>query len=624
MRRALCWLFLLVAGVCLLAQNPASQTPSAAPQQRARATGEPERMLRPIVRGKRAVVAAGSPYATEAGLRLLHQGGNAIDAGVAATFAAAVTEYSHFGFGGEAPTLIRANGRVYAIDGVGPAPKLATADFYRKRQPDASDQRVAAGASPGRIPSTGILSAIVPGMVDGMITALAEFGTKRFTDVIQPALDLADGYPIDETRASSIARYRPTIEKWPDAARIFLPGGQPPRPGDIFKQPELARTLRAMVEAERRATSGGQNRKVGLTAARDYFYKGAVAREIDRFMKANNGLIRYEDMAEYHARTQDPFSANYHGYEVLKVGFWSQSPVMLQALNLLQGFDLKKMGAGSADYLHTMVEAMKLAYADRDSFYGDPLMVKVPAQTLLSAAYSEPRARLIDPARANNQARPGSPDGMKPMHPTLSGADSVPVNDPSRDTTCVDVIDGSGMMFSATPSGAWLPAVIAGETGIPLTQRLQAFLLIPGHPNELKPGKRPRITLSPTIVLKDGKPYLALATPGGDNQDQALLQVLLEVLDFGRNVQQAVEAPRVESAQLVSSFDNHVYRPGLLYVDERFDPQVVEVLKARGHIVQVRSRWSSGAAPVLIMVNPSSGAIEAGADPFAYRYAEGW
>lgn len=585
---------------------------------------ERERTLRPVVRGKRAAVAAGSPYATEAGMRLLYAGGNAVDAGVAATFAAAVTEYSHFGLGGEAPLLIRRNGRVHAISGVGTAPKLATAEFYRQRTPDASDQRVAPDAQPGKIPSTGILSATVPGLVDGLILALSEFGAKGFAEVIQPALELADGYPIDETGSMAIERFRPTIERSPDAARVFLPAGRAPRPGEIFRQPDLARTLRGMVEAERRASAGGRDRKAGLAAARDYFYKGPVAREIERFMKANRGLLRYEDLAVFRARLEEPVSTSYRGYEIYKVGFWSQSPVMLQTLNLLEGFDLKKMGAGSADYLHTLAEAMKLAYADRDSFYGDPLFAKVPAETLLSKAYAAERAKLISTTTASNQPRPGSPDGLRAMHPAFFEKRAAPPAVAARDTTCVDVVDSSGVMFSATPSGAWLPAVIAGDTGVPLSQRLQSFLLIPGHPNELHPGKRPRITLSPTLVLKDSKPLLALSSPGGDNQDQALIQVMLYALEFGMNPQQAVEAPRLESRHLVSSFDNHSFRPGILYLDERHDPAAASMLAARGHRVSIRSRWRSGAAPVLIRVDPSSGAIEAGADPFGYRYAAAW
>ncbi len=583
-----------------------------------------ERSLRPVVRGMRGAVAAGSPYATEAGMRLLHRGGNAVDAGVACTFAAAVTEFSHFSMGGEAPLLIRANGRVYAVSGVGTAPKLATLEFYRGRQPGASDQRVAPGAKPGPIPSTGILSAMVPGLVDGLILALREFGSKSFAEVIQPALDLADGYPIDETRSLSIVRYRPTIEKWPEAARTFLPDGHVPRPGEIFRQADLARTLRGMIEAERRAAAASRDRKASLTAVRDYFYKGPVAREIDRFMKANQGLVRYEDLAAFQARLEDPVVTSYRGFEIYKVGFWSQSPVMLQALNLLEGYDLKKMGAGSADYLHTLTEALKLAYADRDSFYGDPLFAKVPADTLLSKAYAAERAKLISATMASGEARPGSPDGLRAMHPASFLKATGPPASASRDTTCVDVVDKSGMMFSATPSGAWLPAVIAGDTGIPLTQRLQSFLLIPGHPNQLAAGKRPRITLSPTLVLQGGKPYLALSTPGGDNQDQALLQVMLNVLEFGMNPQQAVEAPRLESAHLVSSFDNHPFSPGLLYLDERFDPAVAKALAARGHETRTRVRWMNGAAPVLLRVDPASGAIEAGADPFAYRDAAAW
>ncbi len=557
-------------------------------------------------------------------MRLLYAGGNAVDAGVAATFAAAVTEYSHFGFGGEVPILVRLRGRVYAISGVGTAPRLATADFYRQRSPDSFDQRVAPDAKPGRIPSTGILSAVVPGLVDGLILALAEFGTRSLTEVIQPTLELADGYPIDETRSVAIERYRPTIEKWPQAARLFLPGGRVPRPGEIFRQPDLARTLRGMVEAERAASAGGRDRKAGLAAARNYFYRGPVAKEIDRFMKANKGLLRYEDMAGFRARVEDPASTTYRGFQVYKVGFWSQGPVMLEALNLLEAFDPKKMGPGSAGYLHTLVEGMKLAYADRDSFYGDPLFADIPAATLLSKEYAAKRVPLISASTASGEPRPGSPGGRQAMHPARFTPEARLPADPARDTTCVDVVDGSGVMFSATPSGAWLPAVVAGDTGIPLSQRLQSFLLIPGHPNELKPGKRPRITLSPTLVLRDGRPYLALSTPGGDNQDQALLQVLLNVVEFGMDPQQAVEAPRLETRQLVSSFDHHAYIPQVLYLDERFDPIVVKQLAERGHKVTVRSRWRSGAAPVLIRVNPDSGALEAGADPFGYRYAAAW
>ncbi len=338
-------------------------------------------------------------------------------------------------------------------------------------------------------------------------------------------------------------------------------------------------------------------------------------------MKANKGFLRYEDMATFQAQLDQPVHTSYRGYEVYKVGFWSQSPVMLQLLNILETFDLKKLGFGSAEYIHTLTESMKLAYADRDSYYGDPAFAKVPGAALLSKPYAVERAGLIG-ASASAEARPGSPQGAKPMHPAKF-QDEVEFR-PSPDTTCVNVVDKDGVMFSATPSGAWLPAVIAGETGIPLTQRLQSFLLIPGHPNELQPGKRPRITLSPTVVLRDGKPFLALSTPGGDNQDQALLQVLLDVIEFGMDTQKAVEAPRFETTQLVSSFNNHAYIPLQLYLDERFGDGTAKALAARGHRTRVRSRWLNGAAPTLIRVDADSGAIEAGADPFGYRYAGAW
>ena len=588
---------------------------------------EYERPVRHPVRGTHLALAAGSDYAVSAGMRVFSKGGNAVDVGVATTFAAAVAEFSHIGFGGEAPILIRTrDGKVHAIAGVGTMPKLATAEFFRQRrlQPGEIMSAPEKGGLKGMVPVAGLMPALVPAMVDAELVALREYGSKSFSDVIAPAIDLADGLGIDETRAGAIERNVRFFELWPTSMRVFLPGDHVPMPGEIFRQPDLARTLRSMAEVEKKALASGASRTAAIDAVRDYFYRGDIARRIDAFSRQNQGLLRYEDMAAFHLEPEDPVSTTFHEYQVFKPGFWSQGPSLLEALNILEGYDLRAMRWNSAEYLHTLVEALKLAYADRDTYYGDPKFVKIPAERLLSKEYAAERRKLIS-AEASLEFRPGQIGPHPPQHPSDVEMTHFKIEDAflARDTTCVDVIDKDGMMFSETPSGAWLPSVIAGDTGIALTQRAQSFLLIPGHPNELAGGKRPRITLSPTLVLKEGKPYLALSTPGGDNQDQSLLQLFLDVVDFGMNAEQAVEAPRFQTRHLVSSFDNHAMYPGDLLLDERINPAVATELAERHHRIGTRSRWSSGAAPVLIRVTPG-GVIEAGADPYGYRAARAW
>jgi len=586
---------------------------------------ENDRPLRLPARGVRGAVAAGSHFATGAAMRLYYQGGTAVDAGVAAMLAAAVTEFSHFGFGGEAPILVRTrDGKVQAIAGVGAMPRLATANLFRTRRllpgevttkPDPRGMRAF-------VPVAGLMPALVPGMFAAALTALGEYGTRSFAEVAAPAIELADGFPIDETRVGAIRRIRAFLELWPDSRRVFLPAGRLPAPGDIFRQPDLARTLRSLVEAERTALAAGAGRVKALDAVAGYFYRGPIARRIDAFSRAHHGLLRYDDMAAFRLSPEEPVSTTYRGYQVHKPGFWSQGPSMLETLNLLEGFDLRAMAP--ADYIHTLVEALKLAYADRDTYYGDPLSVEVPAARLLSKEYAAARRPLIA-ATASLDFRPGSIGAHPPPHPSGGARTRVAV-DPAlaaRDTTCVDTIDSQGVIFSATPSGAWLPSVIAGDTGIPLTQRAQSFLLLEGHPNELAGGKRPRITLSPTLVTREGRPAMALSTPGGDNQDQSLLQVLLNVVEFGRDASRAVEAPRFQTRHLVSSFDNHAMYPGDLLLDERTPRSVREELARRGHRIETRPPFASGSAPVLVRVLPG-GAIEAGADPFGYRWAEAW
>ncbi|HJQ68057.1 MAG TPA: gamma-glutamyltransferase family protein [Blastocatellia bacterium] len=597
--------------------------------------------FRPVVRGKRGVVTAGHPLSAEAGLRLLQQGGNAVDAGCATILAASVIEFSHFSFGGEVPIIIKTGGGPpVVINGQGQAPRLANRKFFLDRagKGEQAGEFVyrgapeyvsisAGGARPGTIPSSGILPATVPAVLDAVVVALDRFGTKSLAEVMQPAIELADGFPIDELRVTYIKNTRKIFEAWPTSAKLFLPGGREPRVGEIFSQPDLARTLRQIVAAERQARSRGRSQ--ALKAARDYFYKGAVAKRIGEFAEANGGLLRAGDFAAFQARVEEPTRTTYRGLEVYKTGFWAQGPAMLETLNMLEGYDLRSMKHNSADYIHTVTEALKLAFADRDRYYGDPDFVKVPGVELLSKEYAARRKALIDPARASLDQRPGDPVNNKalpttPARPTLTGASQVPEAERANDTTCVNVIDKDGNLFSATPSGAWLPAVVAGDTGVLMGQRMQSFLLEEGHPNMLEPGKRPRVTLTPTLVLKDGRPFLVLSTPGGDNQDQSLIQILFNIIEFGMNVQEAVEAPRFQTLHLVSSFDDHRFNPGVLNLEDRIAKEVFDDLKSRGHKVEAQPAWGNPSAPTVIMFRVDTGVIEGGADPRRGRYAVAW
>ena len=581
----------------------------------AQAPARPE-TFRPPVRGTRGIVAGGHPLVAEAGLRMLHRGGNAVDAGVAAVFAAAVIEISHFGFGGEVPVIIRMAGQpVRTINGQGQAPALATREFFL-------------GQNPPRVPSTGPLAATVPGVLDAMIVALQNYGTMKLAEVLQPAIELADGFPIDEMRVSYLERTRRVYEVWPDSTAIFLPNGRLPRVGEVFVQKNLAASLRELVAVEKRLLSRRASRRAALAAVSDHFYRGPLGKRFCAAIEKAGGLLRPADLASFQAGIDEPVHVNYRGYDVYKVGFWSQGPVMLETLNLLEGYDLKGMGHNSGDYVHTAIEAIKLAFADRDRYYGDPRFVRIPGLELLAKDYAAVRRGLIDPGRASLEQRPGDPLNKRALGGLTSeaatGPSSVPVAERANDTTCVNVIDAEGNVFSATPSGAWLPSFIAGDTGIPVSNRLQSFLLEPGHPNELKPGKRPRITLSPTLVMKNGQPFAALSTPGGDNQDQALTQVLLNMIEFGMNPQEAVEAARFETQHFVASFDDHKFNPGSLILEERFGEVVIGEMRRRGHRVEVRDNYAPTAAPTIVIFDPVSRVIQAGADVRRGRYAIGW
>lgn len=563
----------------------------------------------PAVRGTHQMIGAGNSYEVEAGYRILEQGGNAVDAGVAATLAATVTEQDHFGLGGEMPLLVKMNGKpVVVVSGIGVAPKKATVEYYQNRPVEPWEQPELRRPP---IPGQGIRAAITPGVVDGLLLALEKFGTKSFADVAAPAIERAGGFPATEIFSNTLGMFQRIIALWPSSEQFYFPNESVPKPGELVHMPNLAATLREMAAAEKKAHG---NRVAKLRAVHDVFYKGDIARRIASFNEANGGLIAYDDLANFHAETDEPRSTTYRGYTVNKPGFFTQGPVMIEALNILEGYDLKAMGHNSPEYLHTVIEAVKLAFADRDRYYGDPKFSKIPEEILLSKAYAAQRRKQIDPNHASMESRPGDLGASAPM--TGGGGNSK-----DHDTTCVDVYDKFGNAFSATPSGAWLPSVIAGDTGIPLSVRLSSFVMTPGHANQLAPGKRPRVTLSPTLVTKDGEFYMELSTPGGDNQDQALLQVLLNIVDFGMTPQEAVESPRFQTEHFYASFEFHEFSPGRVSLEGRIPRDTIQRMIALGHHVQVGGEWSNSSAPVVIQ--KKDGVLQGAADPRRGRFVFG-
>lgn len=572
--------------------------------------------MRPEILGRRGIVAAGRHYTVAAGVRMLQQGGNAIDAGVAAVFAAAVTEISHFGLGGEAPAIIydARTGRVAVVNGQGPAPKAATPDLFRARNV---------------IDGNGPLAATVPAVVDAMALALEQFGTMGLAEVLAPAIELADGFPMyGSLRDFLISEREATLRyRW---GYTYYQDGRVPEVGEVFRQPQLARTLRAIVDAERAAFEQSRDRRAAIRAGRDAFYQGDVARRIVEANRAEGGIFTLDDLATYRGRLEDSVSTTFHGYAIHKAGPWNQGPVLLQTLNILEGFDLRRMGHNSADYLHTVHEAIKLAYADRNAFYGDPDFVVVPIAGLLSKQYAAERRRLIGP-RAMLDHRPGDPYRFDPTAKPpavryVPGPQGVGKRTDGGDTTAVSVVDGAGNLFSATPSSGWLlgGAFIAGDTGVPLSNRMQVFDLDPLSPNALAGGKRPRTTLTPTVVLRDGKPFLAVSTPGGDSQDQQILNVLLALLVFDLPLQQAIEAPRVNSLHPFSSFGGHESEPGVLEVERRVPAAVIKALERRGHLVRLLDPYGMSTGIVAVGVDPRTGTLRGGADVRRERYAFGW
>lgn len=574
--------------------------------------------MRPEIRGSHGIIAAGRHYAVEAGMRMFRQGGNAVDAGVAGVFAAAVTELSHFGFGGEVPILIHdpESGRTVVINGQGPAPAAASAERFEGMR---------------AIPGNGPLGTTVPAVMDSLALALEHFGTLSLTQVMEPAVELADGFVMYGLLQSYFVTEQEASSLYPSTLQTYYPGGRASQVGEIFRQPNLARTLRALVAAEARALQEGASRAQAIRAGRDEFYSGTIGRRIAAAVQNDGGLLTYEDMAGFGGRIEEPAVATFHGYEIYKAGFWNQGPAMLQTLNILEGLDLREMGHGSTLYIHTVTEAIKLAYADRDTYYADPDFAEVPTVGLLSKDYAAERRKQIDRSKAEEGHRPGDP---YPFDSRLTRPEKIFIpqsrakeeTSEDGDTTCVNAVDRTGLLFSATPSSGWLieGAYIAGDTGVPMSNRMQAFSPDPRSPNRVEGSKRPRTTLTPTIVLKDGRPFLAVSTPGGDSQDQQILNVLLSLLVFEMPLQEAVEAPRINSLHMFASFRDHANEPLVLQIEDRIAPGVIRALEEKGHKIRLLGPFGMGTGITAVGVDPDTGTLRGAADVRRERYAAGW
>lgn len=566
-----------------------------------------QQTAKPVLHGRHWMAITGKPLAATAGAITFQRGGNAVDA-ACAMLAATSTMWDVLSWGGETQALIfnPNTGRVIGINALGVAPTGATPELYRSRGMPYP-------------PEYGPLAAVTPGTPGGLLVMLAEYGTMSLADVLAPAIEMADGYPIEAQTANSIHANRERLREWPYSAAVMLPHRgaerEAPGAGEIFRQPDLARTLRQMVEAEAQALARGANRKDAIMAAYERFYRGDIAQEFVRGVREQGGLITLEDLDRWQVRVEEPVWADYRGVRVYKLTHWTQGPALLQSLNILENFDLKSMGYNSARYLHALYQAMNLAFADRDFYYGDPyLPPEEPIQGLLSKEYARERSRLIGWERNDPQIAPGDPypfqGGTNPFTRYLRdwnrrGETGDSVSTPPRaavdldasfylGTTSIQAADAEGWVVSVTPSGGWVPAVIAGRTGIGLSQRMQSFVLDPaeGPYNVLQPGQRPRVTLTPTMALRDGKPYLSFAVQGGDSQDQNLLQFFLNVHEFGMNVQQAAEAANMNSFQMRSSFGGHESRPGRMLLAESVPDWTRVELRRMGYDLTFEPRTS--------------------------------
>ena len=593
---------------------------------------------RPVVAGRRGVVASGHYLATAGGFRIMEQGGNAVDAAVAAGLCLNLLEPANNGIGGEAPALVYSakEKKAYALSGMGWSPKRFTIDWCRDNDVDL-------------IPGDGFLPVCVPSAIDTWALALARFGTMSFSQIAQPAIQLAEGgFPVHERLLLCLNEKRKKFtEHYPSTVEVYYPNGQVPELNSLLSNPGFARVLKWMSEAERKAW--GRGRAAGIEAARDIFYKGPVADKICEFIEKNSVmdttgsshkcLLSFEDLAEWRASVEEPVSYTYRGLTVHKCSSWTQGPVFLQQLALLEGYDLVAMGHNTAEYLHTLIECAKLAFADREAYYGDPVFDDVPFDILLSKEYNDKRRNLVG-EEASREMRPGDAGNGPPDFDIadvladnrralgISGTGEHGPGVDSRhagDTTHLDVVDAEGNMVSATPSGGWIEAspVIRG-LGFCLGTRAQMFYLNPARSNALAPRKRPRATLTPSLVTKNGKPLLVFGTPGGDRQDQWTLQFFLNWLEFGMDLQQALEAPTVHTSHFPQSFYPRNAQPGRVTAENRIPVDVISELQKKGHEVEMADAWVHGKATA-VAIDSGKGVILGGASPrFKIGYALGW
>ena len=572
--------------------------------------------MRPVVRGQHFAVAAMKAEATRAAERVLEKGGNAFDAIVAGQAVLGLVDGAMNGIGADATLLVydAKEKKVYSINAEGTAPKLATIEWYKEH-------------NGGKLPvNDSLLSGTVPGCIDAWYILLDRWGTMNFAQVLSEAIDLADnGFPAGDSFARAAATTQ-KIRKYPTSAKVYLPNGRAPQAGEIFRNPDLARTLRRLVEAE--TQNKGKGRHEALKAARDRFYKGDIAHEMARFSEDNGGLFRYEDFANYTAKIEDPVSIDYRGFQVYKNASATQGPAELFALRILEGYDLKAMGHNSADYIHTSVEATKLAMADREKYLGDTDFIKIPFAGLLSKEYAAERRAMIDKSTASLAFRPGTAEKFT--------SDATPLYRPVKittkdfadhdgDTSYIAVIDSARNMISFTPSlhSAFGTGVVMGNLGFIFNCRGDYYSLEAGEANALVPGKRPRSTLQSTLVMKDGQPFMVLGTPGADQQVLLTMQTLLNMIEFGMNVQQAIESPKWLTRAFPASPFPHTMYPGDLSVESRIPEDVRKQLLARGHKLHVTGAWSDGSLAGIV-IDPKTGVLNAGTDPRTEAYAWAW
>ncbi|PZX54876.1 gamma-glutamyltransferase family protein [Algoriphagus chordae] len=590
---------------------------------------------KPILHGKNWVAITGKPLGATAGAAIFQQGGNAVDA-ACAMIAATATMWDVLSWGGETQALIYNphTKKVIAINALGYAPTGATVDFYKSQDMDYP-------------PQFGPLAATTPGTPGGIMTMLAEYGSMSLEQILKPSMDLAQGYPIEAQTANAIEAQKARIKEWPYSKKIFLPHlgeeREAPEVGEIFVQNDLYQMLSKLVEAERRALASGKSRKEAIYEAYDRFYKGDIAKEIVRGTREQGGLFTEADLANWKVKIEEPLHVNYKGIDVYKLQEWTQGPVLLQSLNILENFDLKSMGYNSVNYIHTVYQAMSLAFADRDFYYGDPAYVDSPMEGLLSKEYAKDRAKLIwemndpklgpgDPYPFQGGTNPYS-DLLKKNQVALTSLPSDHINssldeafiaDFQSGTTSVETADAEGWVVSVTPSGGWIPAVVAGNTGVGLSQRMQSFVLDENiSPYNLpEPGKRPRVTLTPSLAMKDGKPFLAFAVQGGDSQDQNLLQHFLNIVEFGMDVQEAAEAPNFNSYQMQSSFGAHESRPGAMVLREDTPDWIRKDLVKRGYSLEF---WNKTSGPInSIWFDWKHGSFWGGSSDYGDDYGIAW